>query len=68
MSVCGILCGADDWNSIRLFAEQEGKDHGRVEHRRCWVSNDISEDSSAASWGAKTIAAIQPTVGQLSEG
>ena len=20
MSVCAILCGADDWNSIRLFA------------------------------------------------
>ena len=43
----------------QYFAEQEDKDHGRVEHRRCWVSNDISEDSSAASWGAKTIAAIQ---------
>ena len=42
----------------QYFAEQEGKD-GRVEHRRCWVSNDISEDSNAASWGAKTIAAIQ---------
>ena len=23
MSVCGILCGADDWNSIRLFAEHK---------------------------------------------
>ena len=23
MSVCAILCGADDWNSIRLFAEHK---------------------------------------------
>ena len=40
MSVCAILCGAaDDWSSIRLF----------VEHRRCWVINDIAEDSNVAS-------------------
>ena len=43
----------------QYFAQQEGKEHGRVEHRRCWVSNDIAEDSIAATWGAKTIAAIQ---------
>ncbi|MGI9277580.1 MAG: ISAs1 family transposase [Endozoicomonas sp.] len=24
MSVCAILCGADDWNSIRLFVEHKG--------------------------------------------
>ncbi|WP_263080561.1 ISAs1 family transposase [Endozoicomonas sp. Mp262] len=41
------------------FAEQEGKEHGRMEHRRCWVINDVTEDSNAASWKAKTIAAIQ---------
>ncbi len=23
MSVCAILCGADDWNSIRLFAQNK---------------------------------------------
>lgn len=23
MSICGILCGADDWNSIQLFAEHK---------------------------------------------
>lgn len=41
------------------FSEQEGKAHGRVEHRRCWVINEIADDSNAASWKAKTIAAIQ---------
>ena len=41
------------------FAEQKGKDHGRTEHRRCWVINEIAEDSSAALWQAKTIAAVQ---------
>lgn len=41
------------------FSEQEGKEHGRVEHRRCWVTHDIKEGSNAAAWGAKTIAAIQ---------
>ena len=40
------------------FSEQEGKKHGRVEHRRCWVSHDIKEGSKASAWGAKTIAAI----------
>ena len=43
----------------RGFAEQEGKEHGRVEHRRCWVLNDIAEGSNAASWEVKTIAAVQ---------
>lgn len=43
----------------QYFAEQEGKAHGRVEHRRCWVSNQITEGSNAAAWEAKTIAAIQ---------
>lgn len=41
------------------FAEQEGKAHGRKEHRRCWVINDISSRSVAVAWGAKTVAAIQ---------
>ena len=41
------------------FSEQEDKKHGRVEHRRCWVSHDIKEGSKAFAWGAKTIAAIQ---------
>ena len=41
------------------FAEQEGKEHGRTEHRRCWVINTIVEGSNAASWQAKTIAAVQ---------
>lgn len=41
------------------FAELEGKDHGRVEHRRCWVINNITEGSNAASWKANTIAAVQ---------
>ena len=41
------------------FSEQEGKKHGRVEHRRCWVTHDIKEGSKASAWGAKTIAAIQ---------
>ena len=41
------------------FAEQEGKSHGRIEHRRCWVINDIAEGSNAAGWEAKTIAAVQ---------
>jgi len=35
----------------QAFAEQESKEHGRVEHRRCWVMNDITEDSNAVSWG-----------------
>ena len=41
------------------FAEQEGKSHGRREHRRCWVINDIAEGSNASDWQAKTIAAVQ---------
>ena len=41
------------------FSEQEEKSHGRVEHRRCWVINDIAADSKAAGWEAKTVAAIQ---------
>ncbi|USE34634.1 ISAs1 family transposase [Endozoicomonas sp. SCSIO W0465] len=41
------------------FAEQEGKSHGRREHRRCWVINDIAEGSNASGWQAKTIAAVQ---------
>lgn len=41
------------------FAEQEGKSHGRREHRRCWVINDIAEGSNTSGWQAKTIAAVQ---------
>ena len=41
------------------FAEQEGRAHGRSEHRRCWVSNTVVESSSIAAWQGKTIAAVQ---------
>ena len=43
----------------QYFAEQEGKAHGRAEHRCCWANNDIAEGSNAAQWQAQTVAAIQ---------
>ncbi len=38
--------------------QEEGKAHGRKEHRRCWVLS-TTEASYAHAWGAKTIAAVQ---------
>ncbi|MCK5894338.1 MAG: ISAs1 family transposase [Endozoicomonadaceae bacterium] len=29
----------------QAFSEQKGFSHGRVEHRRCWVINDVATDS-----------------------
>ncbi|MCK5893834.1 MAG: ISAs1 family transposase [Endozoicomonadaceae bacterium] len=43
----------------QAFSEQKGQSHGRVEHRRCWVINDIIADSNAGDWKAKTMAAVQ---------
>ena len=45
--------------SGKAFSEQKGSSHGRVEHRRCWVINNITADSNADDWKAKTIAAVQ---------
>lgn len=41
------------------FFEQQNETHGRKEHRRCWVTTDLSSLSTAAEWQAKTVAAIQ---------
>ena len=41
------------------YSEQFDKKHGRKEHRRCWVLNDLSSCPNATQWQAKTVAAIQ---------
>ena len=41
------------------YGEQLDKGHGRKEHRRCWVLNDLSTCPNATRWKAKTVAAVQ---------
>ena len=41
------------------YGEQLDKGHGRNEHRRCWVLNDLSTCPNATRWKAKTVAAVQ---------
>ena len=43
----------------QAFPEQKDQSQGHVEHRRCWVINDIATDSNAGDWKEKTIAAVQ---------
>lgn len=48
----------DSPESLR-YSEQLDSKHGRKEHRRCWVLNDLSSCPNAGQWQAKTIAAVQ---------
>jgi predicted transposase YbfD/YdcC len=42
-----------------VFSERAEHQHGRQEHRRCWVLNESSELATAKRWQAKTVAAVQ---------
>ena len=56
---------ADYWERVAsdtlssTFSEQQDYCHGREEHRRCWVLQDITSCPVASSWKAKTILAVQ---------
>ena len=52
MSVCAILCGADDWNSIRLFAE----------HKESWFRKHLTLPGGipAAITFNRIFAALEP--------
>lgn len=41
------------------FSSTENNGHGRLEHRRCWVSSDVSALPLASIWKAKTVILIQ---------
>ena len=41
------------------FSTVEESLHGRRDHRRCWVNHDVKTFPVAATWGARTLAAVQ---------
>lgn len=49
----------EDLPNDESFSEQANETHGRKEHRRCWVSDDLASSPVFKQWGVSTIAAVQ---------
>lgn len=51
--------------SMNLYAETKEKDHGRIEHRECWLLPDLSWQDESKEWIGMSGAAVIRTSRQI---